>query len=253
MKNVFFCAGVVAALTAVQIQHASTAEIRVLSIPFKAPLDELGPQFERTTGHKLIIKYAPSAPLRQLIDNGEPFDVVVIFPNLVDELIKQGKVAAGTRVDIARTGLGLAVTKGATKPDMSSTEAFKRALLSAKSIAYAAQGPSGVYFVSLLDRLGIAAEIKPKLKPMAAGSLVVGPVVKGEAELGVVSIPFILAEPGVEFAGALPSDLQDYVYYSAGVGAAVQDAQVAKSFINFLMEPGSTSVMSSHGLERRPK
>jgi len=253
MRYVFFCAGVIAALTTLQIQHASAAEIRVLSIPFKAPLDELGPQFERTTGHKLIIKYAPSAPLRQLIDNGEPFDVVVIFPNLIDELIKQGKVAAGTRVDIARAGLGLAVTKGASKPDMSSTEAFKRALLSAKSIAYAAQGPSGIYFVSLLERLGIGAEIKPKLKPMGAGSLVVGPVAKGAAELGVVSIPFILAEPGVELAGALPGDLQDYVYYSAGVGAAAQDARVAKSFISFLMEPGSTSVMRSHGLERRPQ
>jgi molybdate transport system substrate-binding protein len=250
MRFGLICIAFVATLTAFQIQHSSAAEIRVLSIPFKAPLEELGPQFERISGHKLIIKYAPSAPLRQLIDNGEPFDVVVIFPNLVDELVKEGKVAAGSRTDIARAGLGVAVKKGATKPDVTSTNTFKQALLSAKSIAYAAQGPSGIYFVTLLERLGIGGEMKPKLKPMGAGSLVLGPVAKGEAELGVVSIPFILAEPGVELAGTLPSDLQDYVYYSAGVGAAAQDAKIAKSFINFLMEPRSNSVMRSHGLER---
>lgn len=247
------CAGIIAALAALQAHHVSAAEIRVLSIPFKAPLEELGPQFERATGHKLVVKYAPSAPLKKLIDNGEPFDVVIVFPNLVDELIKQGKVAGGTRVDIARAGLGMAVKRGTLKPDVSSTDAFKRTLLSAKSIAYAAQGPSGIYFVNLLERLGIAAEIKPKLKAMGAGSLVVGPVAKGEAELGIVSVPFILAEPGVELAGALPSDLQDYVYYSAGVGTAAHDKQIAGSFISFLMQSESTSVMKSHGLERRPQ
>jgi len=252
MKSGLLRAGLIAALTAFLAQHLSAAEIRILSIPFKAPLDELGPQFERTTGHKLVIKYAPSAPLKQLIDNGEPFDVVIIFPNLVDELIKQGKVADGSRADIARAELGVAVKKGANKPDVNSTDSFKRALLAAKSVAYAAQGPSGIYFVSLLDRLGIAAEIKPKLQPIGAGSLVAGPVARGEAELGVVSIPFILAEPGVELAGALPADLQDYVYYSAGVGAATQNEQVAQSFINFLKAPGSASVLRSRGLVPGP-
>src|SRR5262249_26051053 len=94
------------------------AEIKVLSIPFKGPLDQIGSQFERATGHKLAVKYAPAAQLRKLIDAGEQFDVVLIFPNTVDELIKQGTVAAGSRVDIARAGLGLAIKKGAGKPDI---------------------------------------------------------------------------------------------------------------------------------------
>ena len=112
----------IAAITMLQAERSVAAEIRVLSIPFKAPLDEIGPRFERATGHKLMIKYAPSGALRNQLDAGEPFDVVLIFPNLVDELIKQGKVAAGTRVDIARAGLGLAVKRGAAKPDMGSPD-----------------------------------------------------------------------------------------------------------------------------------
>ncbi len=103
--------------------HATEgAEIRVASIPFKGPLDQIGPQFERATGHKLVIKYAPSGPLRKQIEAGEPFDVVLIFPDIVEDLIRQGKVASGTRSDIARAGLGLAVKKGAAKPDIRAAE-----------------------------------------------------------------------------------------------------------------------------------
>ena len=132
--------------------HAVTAsEINVASIPFKGPLDQIGLQFERSTGHKLTIKYAPSAPLRKQIDAGEPFDVVLIFPDVVDDLIKQGKVTVGTRMDIAGAGLGIAVRKGVTKTDIGTTDAFKRALLTSISIAYAAQGPSGVHLSACLS------------------------------------------------------------------------------------------------------
>ena len=225
------------------------SEIKVLSIPLKEPLDDIGPQFEQATGYKLMIKYAPSGPLLKQIDAGEPFDVVMTFPNLVDELIKQGKVAQSTRVDIARTGLGLAVRRGAAKPDVRSIDAFKHVLLSASSIAYAAQGPSGVHLVSVLDRLGIAQDVKPKLKPMQAGSLVAGPVARGEVEIGIVAIPFILAEPGAELAGPLPQELQDYVHYSSGIASATQNANAAKTFVGYFQLPRSIEVLRSHGLE----
>ena len=225
------------------------ADIKVLSIPFKGPLDRIGPQFERTTGHKLAVKYAPSAPLRKQIDAGESFDVVLIFPSVVDQLIKQGKVAAGTRMDIAYAGLGLAVKKGAAKPDIQSTDTFRRALLASKSIAYAAQGPSGVHLTSLLERLGIANDIKPKLKPMNAGSLVVGPVATGEVEIGIVSIPFIVAEPGVEMVGPLPRELQEYVHYSSGIGISAQDRNAAQAFVSYFGRAESVDTLRAHGLE----
>ena len=133
---------------AILVGHgAAGADIRVASIPFKGPLDQIGPRFERATGHKLAIRYAPSDPLRKQIEAGEPFDVVLIFPEIVEDLIRQGKIARGTRTDIARAGLGLAVKRGAAKPDIRTAEGFKHALLAATSIAYAAQGPSGQHLM----------------------------------------------------------------------------------------------------------
>jgi molybdate transport system substrate-binding protein len=249
MKIGSFFTALAVAFTVLPTQDVEAAEIKVLSIPFKGPLDEIRPEFERTTGHKLLIRYAPSAELRRQIAAGEEFDVVLIFPGQIDDLIKQGKVTAGTRVDIARAGLGVAVKKGAAKPDIKSTDAFKRLLVNAGSIAYAAEGPSGIHLMGLIERLGIAAETKPKLKPMGAGSLVVAPVAKGEVDIGVVSIPFILADPGAELLGALPLELQHYIVYSAGVAAAAKDANAARTFINAFSKPGSVSVMKSHGLE----
>jgi molybdate transport system substrate-binding protein len=239
------------AITAPDAVMAS--EIRVLSIPFKGPLDNIIPRFEHATGHKLAVKYAPSGPLLKLIDAAEPFDVVLIFPHLVDELIKQGKVAQSTRVNIARAGLGLVVKRGASKPDIRSTDAFKRVLLLSQSIAYAAQGPSGTHLMNVLDRLGITQEVKPKLKPMEAGSLVAGPVARGEVEMGVVAIPFILAEPGAELAGPLPQELQDYVRYSSGVATSSQDARAAQAFVGYFREPRSIEELAAHGLEPIPR
>jgi molybdate transport system substrate-binding protein len=249
MRIGLLAATIVAGLASFAAGGVAAAEIKVLSIPFKGPLDQIAPQFKRAMGHDLMVKYAPSEPLRKQIDAGEPFDVVLIFPNLVDELITRGKVVPGTRVDIARAGLGLAVKKGAVKPDIRSADAFKRALLTSKSIAYAAQGPSGVHLVSVLERLGIAQDVKPKLKPVSAGSLVVGPVAKGEIEIGIVSIPFILAEPEVELAGLLPRELQDYVHYSSGIGSAAQDADAARAFVSYFGQSGAKLVLKAHGLE----
>ena len=232
---------------------AAAAEIKVLSVPFKAPLGQIGPRFERETGHKLVIRYAPSAPLLKQIESGEPFDVVLIFPQLVDELIKQKRVRVDSRVDIARAGLGLAVKRGAVKPDMRSVEDFKRVLLRSQSIAYAAQGPSGVHLTGLLDRLGIAQDVQPKLRPMGAGSLVVGPVARGEAEIAIVSIPFIVAEPGAELAAPLPRELQDYVYFSSGIGSSAHDPNAAKAFVSYFRQPASVQVMKSNGLEAGPQ
>lgn len=228
---------------------ADASEIKVASIPFKGPLDEIAPRFERATGHKLAIRYAPSAPLRKQIEDGKPFDVALIFPNIIEDLITKGKVAAGTRTDIARAGLGLAVKKGSAKPDIRTVEGFKRALLAASSISYAAQGPSGIHLLTVLERLGISQQVRPRLKPMGAGSLVVGPVAKGEADMGIVSTPFILAEPGAELAASLPKEVQDYVHYSSGIGAAAADAAAAKAFITYFRQTESIATLQAHGLE----
>jgi molybdate transport system substrate-binding protein len=236
-------------LMIVHTQGIWAAEIKVLSTPLRGPVEEIRSEFERTTGHKLQIKYGPFAELQRQIDAGEEFDVIVSLPGQIDELVKQGKVTAGTRVDVARAGLGVAIKKGAPKLDISSTDAFKNVLLNANSIAYAAKGPSGKHLIGLIEQLGISAQTKPKLKPMGAGSLVVAPVAKGEVDIGVVSIPFILAEPGAELLAPLPLELQHYVVNSSGIGAAAKDVNAAKAFVAFFSTPSSVSVLKANGLE----
>ena len=157
-------------------------------------------------------------------------------------------MAAGSRIDIARAAVGVAVKKGSPKPDISSAEALKRTLLAAKSISYSGEGASGIYFKNVLERLGIAAEVSAKLRPLAS-SAVVPSVANGETELAVLSPPAILAEPGAELVGILPKELQNYVVYAAGVGAAAKAADAANALLEYLTTPAARSAMKSKGLE----
>ena len=228
---------------------AQSAEVQVLSVqPLKPLLEELGPQFERAAGHKLVIKYDVSAALKRQIDAGETYDVALLLPAIIDDYLKQGKVAAGTRIDVSRAAVGVAVKKGTPKPDIGSAEALKKTLLDAKSIAYSGEGGSGVYFKGLLDRLGIASETSSKLRPLAS-SAVVPSVAKGDVEIAVISPPAILADPGVELVGLMPKELQQYVVYTAGISAAAKQADAAKALIAYITTPAAIAVMKIKGLE----
>jgi molybdate transport system substrate-binding protein len=232
-----------------QCHTAQSAEITVFSVlPLKPFLTEFGPEFERATGHKLTISYDVSAALKRQIDAGAAFDVALLLPALIDELVKQGRVAPGTSMDVSRAAVGVAIRKGASRPDIGSTAAFRRTLLDAKSIAYSSEGGSGAYFKSVLDRLGIAAEVSSALKPMAS-SAVVPAVAGGEVQLAVISPPAILADPGVELVGILPPELQNYVVYTAGISAASRDAGAGKALLAYLTTPKALAVMKAKGLE----
>ena len=172
-NNAFAAVGKVmvgAVLLLVQGHPTQAAEIKVLSVvALKSSLDVLGPQFEQATGYKLAMSYATSSELIRKFDAGETFDAALVWPAMIDRLIKEGKVAAETRAGIARVAIGMAVKKGAPKPDISTVDAFKRTLGNAKTISHSAEGASGVYLKTLFERLGIAAEIQPKLRPMPGG------------------------------------------------------------------------------------
>ena len=229
---------------------AEAAEIKVLCAGGIGPVvSALGPQFERTTGHKLAIKFVSGPVVKREIDAGTAFDVAISLPEVIDAVIKDGKIVAATRTGIARTGVGVSVRAGAPKPDIGTVEAFKRTLINAKSIAHSKEGASGVYFMGLLDRLGIAAQVKPKLigSPPGAGGLV-SPVVKGEAEMVVGTISAIM-EPGVDFAGALPAELQSYARFVAGVGSGSKEAEAAGALISFLTAPAALAVIMAKGME----
>jgi molybdate transport system substrate-binding protein len=238
-----------------QVSVADAAEIKVLcSTGLKAVAEELVPQFERATEHKVVVQYGLAAVLKQRIEGGEPFDVAFVTPSVIDDLIAHGKIAADTRVVIARSGLAIAVRSGASKADIKTVEAFKRALLGAKSIAYAKEGASGVAFAALIQRLGIADALKSKSLLTATGEAVGEAVVSGKAEFGVLPLSEILPVRGAEVLGAFPADAQSYIVMVGGVSAAAKptskQAAAAKDLIKFLTAPGALPVIKAKGMER---
>jgi molybdate transport system substrate-binding protein len=227
---------------------ASAADLRLLcSNALQSVMVELGPQFEKATGHKLLITYGSTGPLQADIEKGAAFDVTILGPAAIEALIKQGKIAAGSRVDLARSGMGVAIRKGAPKPDLSSTDAFKRALLNAKSIAYSEAGLTGIYLKGLFQRLGLADELSGKIK-FGRGAEMVG---KGEAEIGLTQISEILPVAGAELAGPLPPEVQSYTVFPAGIAASAAQPAAAKALLTFLTTPEAARVIAAHGLEPR--
>jgi molybdate transport system substrate-binding protein len=225
------------------------AEIRVLAPTTIRPvINALGPQFERTTGHKLLVAYDVAPAVKRQVEGGAAFDLVIVTRPLMDDLIKQGTVVSKTRSDVSRAGAGAAVPMGASRPDITTAAALRRTLLNARSIAYAAEGTTGVYFLSLLDRLGIAAETKPKIKPMGGGA-VLAPVVTHEADFAVATMPLIVEERRVELVGPLPSELQNYIVFTAGVGSAAKEADAATAFIKLLTAPTAVAVLKANGFD----
>jgi len=235
---------------AMGVGGARAAEVKVLaSNALRTVLQEIGPQFEKATENKLAMSFGLSAAFKPRIEAGEAFDLTVLPPNLIDDLIKQGKVAADSRAVIAKTGNAIMVRTGAPKPDLSTTEAFKRAMLNAKSIAYAKEGLSGVYFVALIEKLGIAGDLKAKSKVMASGELAAEAVAHGEAELGVLPVSEILPVHGVEVASPFPAELQNYVVMAAGVSANAKQGAAAREFIKYLTTPAALQVIKAKGME----
>jgi molybdate transport system substrate-binding protein len=244
-------AAVVRGVVSVMLAQAAVAhagEINVVSTNgMRSVVEELAPPFERTTGHKLNLTFGTTSALRRQIEAGEPFDVMIFGAPFIDDLIKQGRLRADTRTDVARSGIGIAVRTGAPKPDIRTVEALKRALLDTPSIAYNKEATSGIYFASLLERLGIAEAMQPKTK-FGAG-FVAELVAKGEAEMAVQLISDHLAVQGVELVGPLPAEVQNYILFTAGVGADVKDPSPAKELITFLTAPSAVPVLKPKGLE----
>jgi molybdate transport system substrate-binding protein len=234
-----------------QASVAAAAEIKVLcSNGIKAVMEELVPQFEQATKHKVVITYGLAAALKRQLEAGEPFDVAVLTPPLIDDLIKQGKIAGDTRTVLARSSMALAIRAGAPKPDIRTTDALKRTLLESKSIAYAREGASGVFFIDVVQRLGLADDLKSKLKPTTTGEEVGASVARGDAQLGVLPVSEILPVHGVEVLGTFPADVQGAVVMVAGVSSATSQGAAVKELLRFLIAPAALSVMKKRGMER---
>ncbi len=231
---------------------ASAAELKVLTAgAMKSVVLALVPQFE-SQGHKVILDNGTAGALLKRIESGEAFDVAVVTPGVIDTLIEKGKIAAGTRANLARVGVGVVVKESAPEPDIGNVEAFKQALLNAKTVAYIdpeSGGSSGIYIASLLNKLGIADAIKPKAK-LKRGGHVADLIASGEAELGLHQISEILPVKGTALVGPLPAELQNYTTYAVGLSATARDTNAAKAFIDILRGPAGTAVLREKGMER---
>jgi len=231
---------------------AAAAEIKVLTAgAFKQVLLVLVPDFEKQTGHKVVLENDTVGALTKRIEGGEAFDLAVLTPAAVNDLSTKGKFVAGSRTNLGRVGVGVVVKEGAPKPDISSVDAFKKTLLAAKSVAYidpAAGGSSGIYVAGLLDKLGIAADVKPKAK-LIPGGAVAEHIARGEAEIGIHQISEILPVKGITLVGPLPADIQNYTVYAAGLGANGKESEAAKALLKTLSGPAAADVLKSKGME----
>jgi molybdate transport system substrate-binding protein len=231
---------------------ATAADIKVLTAgAFKQIVVALAPEFEKETGHKLIIDNDTVGALVKRIDGGEAFDVTFLAPGAIDDLIQKGKVVAGSRINIARVGVGVMVKEGAPKPDIGTVDAFKHAVLAAKSVAYidpASGGSSGIYVAKLLDQLGIADQVKPKAK-LKDGGYVADLIASGEAELGIHQISEIVPVKGVTLVGPLPKEIQSYTTYAGGVSATAKDGEGAKALVKFMTGSRTGELLKARGME----
>ena len=248
LSGLAFAAAALTALLAVAPLGAQADEIKALTATaIEIVLRQIGPEFERTTGHTITMAVDLAPNFQRQIAGGAMFDVALFSALTLDLLVKEGKIRADTRTSILSAGIGVAVRRGTPKPDISSVEAFKRALLEAKSIAYLKEGPSGVYLAGLLQRLGIADQLKATSK-LANSDTVSVMIANGEAELGVVIIPNILNVPGAELVGPLPQEIQSTIHFAGGVSTTAKHPEAAMQLIRFLKSPAAAQVIKAKGM-----
>ena len=231
---------------------APAAEVKVLTAgAYKQVVLALVPAFEKQTGNKVVIDNGTAGQLKKRIEGGEAFDLVVVTPAAIDELTKAGKLAAGSEIKLATVGIGVAARQGASRPDISTVDKFRQALLSAGSVAYidpASGGSSGIYVDKLLVKLGIADQIRPKAK-LKKGGLVAELVADGTAELGIHQISEIVPVKGVVLVGPLPKEIQNTTTYAAALSAAAKSKDAAAAFIKALSGPAAATVLKEKGME----
>jgi molybdate transport system substrate-binding protein len=241
------------ALFLTSVATSNAAEVTLFSgAALRRTFAEVLPQFERDTGHKVIVVYGSVGALTDRLEKGEIADVAIVSDTQIAELEKLGKVVAGSSLDVARVGVGAFVRKDSPKPDISSIDAFKRTVLAAKAVAYsdpAGGGPAGIYVARLMERLGISAEMNQRTKLYPPGPLQYESVANGEADLGFEQISLILEQPIVELLGPLPAPIQYYTKFAAGIGARSNQTEAAKAFIAFLSSPPVQTRMQANGFE----
>jgi len=242
-------ASLLSVLAAMPVSAAQAAEIRVLAGGgIRGPLDELGPRFEKISGHKVTIWYGATPQLIKEATSGAAFDAGVVPVDVFKDASAKATFVPGPTTDIARAGYSIAVKAGAQKPDIATPEAFKQTLLNAKSITYLPESAAGSYVTSVFNRLGILDAMKAKTKAQATPPAIPKAVADGDAELGIF-LTNVLIAPGVDIVGPFPGDLQNDLVFTSAVSAASKEAAAAKAFLDYLQTPEAVAVIRAKGMQ----
>jgi molybdate transport system substrate-binding protein len=238
------------ALLAAQTMPAQDGELRIIcSNGFRASLEKLLPQAERAAGRKATVQFGPSRNLKTTIESGQPFDLTILTPQVIDDLTKEGKVAAGTKVDLASTGIGVAVRAGRSKPDVSTAEAIKQTLLAAKSIGYVQVGAGTPAILDMLNHLGISQDVAKKTVFQSGAEESMKHLAGGQTDVALALVSEILPASGVQFAGPLPAEFQKRITMSAGIAGATKNREAAMKFIRSLTSAEAAPAIKATGME----
>ncbi len=237
-----------AALT-VGMSLSRAAEIKLIAAnAVKDSVLEIITSFEKTSGHKVIVVWGGTDAIAKRVASGEVFDIVLIAAQNIDKLAQEGKLVVGSRTDFARSGVGIAVRSGLARPDVGTSEALRRAVLAAGSVAYSS-GPSGLYIVELFKKLGVYDQVKDKVRQPPSGASVGELIARGEAELGFQQISELVNVKGIDFLGPLPAEVQNFTVYSAGLHMASPAPDAAKTFIRLLAAPEAAGSIKKIGMD----
>jgi molybdate transport system substrate-binding protein len=229
---------------------AKAAEVKVFSLPgMTAALTELGPKFENTSGHKLVFTYDVNIPLMRRIDVGEKFDVIITTPEDLRNLIDRGKVIPDSLANLGRVGIAVWIRSGAAKPDIGTVDAFKQMLREAKSISYTKESATGIYLAQLMERLGIADEVRPKTTLMGGGGKNPRAVAAGEIQYGLSIATDGVGFAGVEMLGLLPNEIQNWLLFRGGIAVEAGDQTAARAFLTYLTSPENAAALKAKGWE----
>jgi molybdate transport system substrate-binding protein len=238
----------IAAAACVLSTMADAAELKVIAGgSMTAPLNQISPEFEKATGHRLSIHFDSTPNIIARVNSGAPFDVVVVPVDVFKDAAAKARFAPGPTVDIARVGYSVIVRAGASMPDISTSDAFKKAMLAASSVAFLPASAAGAYITKVFERLGIAEDMKAKTKVQPSPGQIPQAVAKGEAEIGVF-LSNVLIAPGIELVGPFPGDLQQELVFTSAVAAETKEAEAAKALIDYLRTLAATAVIKAAGM-----
>ena len=248
-ERIVFIAVAAGALLMAHAGRSDAAELKIFgSRVTRMVIDDIGPAYTQATGNKLTVVTDVAAVMKRRIEQGEPFDIAVLVNFQADDLIRKGKLVADTRADVMRAGIGVAVKRGAPRPDISTVAAFKRTLLAAKSIVYLKEGASTLHLEKVLAELGIADALEAKTTK-TTGESVSEMVAAGDAEIGIIVIPNILSVPGAELVGPLPAQIRSYITFTAAVSPSSPNQDAAREVIKLMRSPAGVQSIRKNGME----